>query len=69
MPLFLRFRPLKSSLPAVAARRPVFRRFANVRQKRSKFAKDWQNHSPRAENILPMFGKIGRNLPNIGKTA
>ncbi|MBQ7252394.1 MAG: hypothetical protein IJS32_07325 [Kiritimatiellae bacterium] len=35
-----------------------FLRFANVWQKRMKFAKHWQIHPPRAGNILPIFGKI-----------
>ncbi|MBQ7252362.1 MAG: hypothetical protein IJS32_07165 [Kiritimatiellae bacterium] len=42
--------------------------FAKHRQNRSGFAKHWQIHPLRAENILPNIGKFQAILPNIGKT-
>jgi hypothetical protein len=41
--------------------------FANVRQKWSEFANVWQNTTCARQTDLPMFGKNGPNLPNIGK--
>jgi hypothetical protein len=32
------------------------------------FSKHWQNHPPRDASILPMFGKMRPDLPNIGKS-
>jgi hypothetical protein len=46
-----------------------FPHFANLWQNPLKFAKHWQNHPPRVESFLPMFGKNWPNLPNIGKSA
>jgi hypothetical protein len=41
--------------------------FANVWQKRPKFAKHWQIHPPHGFRILPMLGKNRENLPMLGK--
>ena len=43
-------------------------RVANVWQKWPEFAKHWQIHPPRDFQVLPTLGKIGGNLPSIGKT-
>jgi hypothetical protein len=41
--------------------------FANVWQNRAEFAKHWQVHPPRGFRVLPILGKITRNLPSLGK--
>jgi hypothetical protein len=43
--------------------------FANVRQISGDFANVWQNEFRARPMDLPMFGKNGPVLPNIGKTA
>jgi hypothetical protein len=41
--------------------------FAEPWQISSNFAKHWQNTSRARQTDLPMFGKFGPFLPNIGK--
>jgi hypothetical protein len=41
--------------------------FANLWQIAGVFANDWQNTSRARPMVLPMFGKFGLFLPNIGK--
>jgi hypothetical protein len=44
-------------------------RFANVWQIQAGFAEHLQNVSRARQVVLPMLGKFGPFLPNIGKTA
>jgi hypothetical protein len=44
-----------------------FSKFADVWQISRDFAKDWQNVSRARRMDLPVFGKIGPILPDIGK--